>query len=627
MFPESNTLPSSSTTVGENGASPLQPPDGNAAKQLKRKRSNVAPSQRAVYPRKRAVTACMVCRARRTKCDNKKPKCSFCERVGAECVSEAQDFSGFDPASLEIIGRLERIEQALAERNDGWREAPVFQDAEPAAVEPAQAVVPSRRPSYLRPGDIDAVLPQNVQKIVRWPVIAPFLETVSSTDQVPSPLTSITSPAATRQDVSTPGVGLDLSLDHAMALVDSFMANANNKNPIFDDRPLRALVKQSWADNFPWDAQACIALLCCATGAVSMPFPSQDGRNATHHSAVDDALGEDLFTAAQRRLGSVLDRGGLIEAQAYFLSAQYLMCKLRAYDAWRMFLSAVAACQSFPFVTQATFIASQTPGDKTPEEAVYWSAWKSESELRWELGLRDFGSPVIEYPSLFPTLPDNCPPDYLRAWYFYLSEISLWRLHHASAATIQSLASESTRSFLQRLADQFDELEEKVLSWQESLAAPVHIGTLEANAANEDCAERYVLRGHVSNYYELITWPFISALLAVDHTHPFPATPRLCALAAKGLEWHSNRLLINSAGFGYRHHGTWLMQRSSTRSALVLLSAALTPEARALLPQGWQGRVKATMEMLRYWSSDYAPDTATYVELLTKMSAVESQLS
>ena len=126
-----------------------------------------------------------------------------------------------------------------------------------------------------------------------------------------------------------------------------------------------------------------------------MPFPSQDGRNATHYSAVDDALGETLFIAAQRRLGSVLDRGGLIEAQAYFLSAQYLMCKLRAYDAWRMFLSAVAACQSFPFVTQATFVASQTPGDKTPEESVYWSAWKSESELRWELGLRDFGSPVI----------------------------------------------------------------------------------------------------------------------------------------------------------------------------------------------------------------------------------------
>lgn len=32
----------------------------------------------AAYPRKRAVTACQTCRARRTKCDNLKPKCSFC---------------------------------------------------------------------------------------------------------------------------------------------------------------------------------------------------------------------------------------------------------------------------------------------------------------------------------------------------------------------------------------------------------------------------------------------------------------------------------------------------------------------------------------------------------------------
>ena len=43
----------------------------------------------ASYPRKRANTACQVCRARKTKCDNRKPRCSFCERVGARCISSS----------------------------------------------------------------------------------------------------------------------------------------------------------------------------------------------------------------------------------------------------------------------------------------------------------------------------------------------------------------------------------------------------------------------------------------------------------------------------------------------------------------------------------------------------------
>src|SRR5690349_21194568 len=72
------------------------------------------PRGTAAYPRKRAVTACQVCRARRTKCDNKKPSCSFCERVGAKCISSSVDLSAFDPASLKILERLDHLEETLA---------------------------------------------------------------------------------------------------------------------------------------------------------------------------------------------------------------------------------------------------------------------------------------------------------------------------------------------------------------------------------------------------------------------------------------------------------------------------------------------------------------------------------
>ncbi len=50
----------------------------------KRARQNTA-DQEPSRPRKRNATACQVCRARKTKCDNKKPKCSYCQSIGAAC--------------------------------------------------------------------------------------------------------------------------------------------------------------------------------------------------------------------------------------------------------------------------------------------------------------------------------------------------------------------------------------------------------------------------------------------------------------------------------------------------------------------------------------------------------------
>ena len=37
------------------------------------------------YPRRRALQACQICRARKTKCDNERPTCGSCEALGVEC--------------------------------------------------------------------------------------------------------------------------------------------------------------------------------------------------------------------------------------------------------------------------------------------------------------------------------------------------------------------------------------------------------------------------------------------------------------------------------------------------------------------------------------------------------------
>src|SRR5690349_13988687 len=75
---------------------------------------HVSTSSKAAYPRQRAIRACKLCRTRRFKCDCKRPKCSACEKAGAECIQTHGDNAvALDPASLKILQRIDDLEGIL----------------------------------------------------------------------------------------------------------------------------------------------------------------------------------------------------------------------------------------------------------------------------------------------------------------------------------------------------------------------------------------------------------------------------------------------------------------------------------------------------------------------------------
>lgn len=76
------------------------------------------------------------------------------------------------------------------------------------------------------------------------------------------------------------------------------------------------------------------------------------------------------------------------------------------------------------------------------------------------------------------------------------------------------------------------------------------------------------------------------------------------AFVRKGLQVCVQRIQINEKGFYHRHHGTWLMLRSCTRSALVLLAAARCLHLANLLPAGWEQAVGKVMGMLGFWREE-----------------------
>lgn len=68
----------------------------------------------AAYPRKRSLTACDMCRQKKSKCDNVRPRCGACVRAGnTNCRYRSDDpsadYSSYDPASLTILSKLDVI--------------------------------------------------------------------------------------------------------------------------------------------------------------------------------------------------------------------------------------------------------------------------------------------------------------------------------------------------------------------------------------------------------------------------------------------------------------------------------------------------------------------------------------
>ncbi|GAM89637.1 hypothetical protein ANO11243_076760 [Dothideomycetidae sp. 11243] len=247
--------------------------------------------------------------------------------------------------------------------------------------------------------------------------------------------------------------------------------------------------------------------------------------------------------------------------------------------------------------------ASDRVSQSQAEQSIYWSCWKSERELRFELDVPDFGTTTgYDHPTLFPTLPSQVSDqEQLRAWYFYLAEISLWRFEMTARQTMAECAKQHPSSS-EALAERTEDLDMTLASWQNSLPGEIR---LENNSSADDVL-LFVLRGRLTYYHEVLTWPFLETLLLFGSS-AHRSSARTTELAARGVRMHYDRLAINRPGFFHRHHGTWLMQRSSTRSAFVLLAVSRSSSAD-LLPTGWQTLVSDTIAMLEYWSDGGSGD-------------------
>ncbi|KAF5581629.1 oleate-activated transcription factor 1 [Fusarium pseudocircinatum] len=535
----------------------------------------------STYARKRAIKACQVCRARRTKCDQQRPACSFCVKAGVECVFEPDTNVTFDQASLAIIDRLDRLERKIDSQS---KTLPAFlrtpyDDSIPETSDDLPPEV-SVIHKTLFPITIDKLLQWNVFRDVQLPTLT------SHTQQSPVSRSECSNVQRPWADEITDRASCERWLS-------SFFAHIHVKNPILDEEETRRLVSRLCAQGLDWSIESGLALLVCANGAIARPLGE-----CLPMSHPDRQMAISLFDAAQKRLGGGLGPAGLIHAQCAFLSGVLLMSLIRPVEAWTTFVHGLAICQTLPYIRQLDHASGQTSTQETSEQSVLWSCWKSEQELRFELGMSSPTGLADDPPELFPKPPDGCEGDVERAWYFYLSEIALWRVEVNARRLMGQLQHGSWLSLSRALREIGKDTSHQLETWQASLPPLVSIenGSSPYGGAENDVI-RFVLRGRITYIRELISWPFMHATLNEAAEQDVDDHDTSAALA-----YHHERLLVNAPGYYHRHHGTWLMLRSSARSACILLGFAHLHPGSILLPLGWKDAVLTTLKMVEYWS-------------------------
>ena len=560
-------------------------------------RKRPAPRGTSAYPRKRAVAACQTCRARKTKCDNRRPVCSFCESVGATCIYSAYDLSAYDPASLAILDRLSQLEDSLkAHISMGLSASPMsVMTTSPGTVRsnPVESNVEDVSPS-LSASHIDSIsrqdarpLSDTVEHVLQWSVFGDRFGEHAELLQILR---------ASLPLKPSRNADFDLDTDTCKQLLHRCLEHVLSKNPVLEEDSLRKTMYGVCMNGIGWDAESCLVLLVCALGSIASPDAS----------LADWTTASSYFGAAQRRFGLLMALDDLIVPQCYFLSGVYFMYHLRPVEAWRMFAQSVVCIFPDGFGTVP-------PTHYSLKECIYWSCWKSEVELRMHLQLPSFGVIGNRYPQHIPE-PPVTDPSHEPRWYYYLADISLRRLDMNIRDTVAATLARSPNTEMRymELAHAVPTLEEQLQEWARSMPDVFSILDPEENVLH------HILEGRLLDSYDVLYMPFLEGALAVNSMYE-DATIMLTTFARRALECSIKRMSGIERGFGVRHHGTWLALRTCMRSTLMILAARVA-ERLDLLPEGWESAVVTGASVLSPWQ-DESPDVKDRLSIIRTLCA------
>ncbi|KAK1517164.1 vegetative cell wall protein gp1 [Colletotrichum costaricense] len=437
---------------------------GNEAPETSNKRRRTS----GMYQRRRAVAACGPCRVRKTKCDNVRPACGFCQRNGGQCTypDTSNDFSTFDPASLAILDRLNHVVSLLETRPELPAAQVVSAPPIPSTLSPTSIHGPQTstsvtidenlsHPSDDLPEDevmirLDipdsAAARSNCEAILRWPIFRGY---APETESFILELEDGDAESSHRsQPVRSRNLGRGVQEDDFTVLSKKFLAYVHVKNPVLDVTDFKA---------------------------------TPESMRSSVSTTTDPDTAQAYYLAAKKRLG--LLEPSLLQIQCLFFCAVFEMYSLRPLQGWFYFNQASVQFKNL-YWRRAQRRNWQSISQKTRrlEQRLYWSCMKSECELRCEIPLPPSGITGLGYPDLFPSPPsevaspaaqpsaldileDDIQPEEEKSWFYYLAEISSRRMINRAISIFGYNGEQAWTRDIAKVLEKSEEFDEHINLW------------------------------------------------------------------------------------------------------------------------------------------------------------------
>ncbi|KAL7910472.1 hypothetical protein GGI35DRAFT_367877 [Trichoderma velutinum] len=593
---------------------------------------------RATYIRSRAVTACQNCRDRKRKCDNERPSCTACLKVGGRCEYSVRDASTFDASSLAILDRLSVIEDLL--RKD--RPNPLAASIRLPTSElddGSYASPPSPKPT-IRSKNVLSLARIRTDTLLSWPVFRGALSSLTPVDFIDQNNNHcvtylsdcLTRPAASHSISMSSTVEpdcpmLSTSRIDVEPLISRFFQEVHTKNPILDLDAVIAYTSAFYEQGVVWDAPTCLILLICALGSLASTWEYGDALleidKESHASGFPSNRSKDIqqakvyFFAAEHRLGCAIGQPGVLPIQCLCLAGVYHMYTLNPLAALHMFHAAGTAVQislstSMPHSTLSGGLSSSS----NIIRRLFWTCFKSEREILSEVPLGHLAVAHLDLSEQYPSPPEDKESPASgsewgiiqeNSWYYYLAEMAIRRIIDS---IVDTMYPEDSTTFLDpqypihQLIPIAAEFQRQLDSWHGCLPPSLAFSLSPEPVASELV---YYLQFGYHRVSELLCRPFLYRAI---HS-PSPVGHDIAVLAEQGLAHISSYLVASNQT--HWHHGRWTQIRRELGGACLLLAAS---KSGLRMPPEWYAGVARLHETLRYWSLKSSQLTS-YVELLS----------
>ncbi|KAL0932214.1 C6 transcription factor [Colletotrichum truncatum] len=574
----------------------------------------------------RASSACQTCRGRKTKCDNDRPICGYCRRVGATCTyieDSTPAMSLCQSVGPRLLGAIENLTNLIQRNEENFRAIPqlsrdLSRDSSDYPDSPTgqggrhENLLPGQDGSGFdghRTGQLSLSDTAGLDSVLEWPIF-------------PKPVPFAIDPfshASPRGEVFSPRSPPAMEFYELSRLIDLFLANVHPMNPVIDASMLRQMLKQV-AENGPdWSAATCLVALTCALGAISQR-PGQRTPSGTprgYSVEPNRHLASRYWSVAEKRLGFSMGQPGWESVQCLCLAGIWHMYNMDPLQAWKCFSMASNTWYTTALTAKMTMPAGKAETPEYPqslsiEQTLYFTCFKSESELAFELSLPGSILAGVDYPYSFPSPPTlgvmNLENKTLmmeqRSWYYYIAEISARRLMNRIVHAQKRTPPHPTEHGIDRMLEVFEVFDAQLTDWYESLPPPIsfQIPNGDVSPLADDICQ--MLRGRYLVMRELLCRPFVqlASTISIGITVSEHMVTRVAEIASRGLQYCLLRIQAVSST---PHHGLWLQLRGFVTCSLILTAAeraqtvpSLNMPSRMVYPQNWKRSILAQKEIL-----------------------------